>query len=467
MPTKQANTLDEYRIVGRDDEAEKLVLSSVVLNTMETETVLQLLTPEMFFLHVHSVTFKAIIELASKGKGYDLPLLVKHLKKSKDKNEFGSGVESFLAELATMNTTPGYAKFYAGIVRDNFIKRNAYAASARMNEMCQSDDVSSDEMLDNLEQLVHSLRDKQRVNGDSVRDIGDIMLEVMRTLDRRSNGELRGLSTGFVDLDKIIRLRGGELGIIAARPSMGKTAFVLNVAANVSRNEPVLFVSLEMGASELCERLVASELRINAMHLKEGTITDIERDAILEFQATKPCKIDIDDSPMRTVFDIASVARRMKRKEGLGMVVVDYLQLIRPLNNKIPRQEQVAEMSRQLKQLARELDVPVLVLAQLNRQIESTTDAMPKLSHLRESGAIEQDADIVMFVHRPAYFDKTKPSNEAFIIVAKNRNGQTGQVPLCWFPEYTRFDSQAKAVAEQNYNHEFDSYNPVDDNHPF
>ena len=276
------------------------------------------------------------------------------------------------------------------------------------------------------------------------------------------HGGATGLTTGFSDLD---RLMGGlhpeELVIVAARPSMGKTALAANMAEHVAveEHQPTLFVSLEMSRLELVQRMMCSRGEINGEKFRSGFLSGTDQKKLIEVSATLgKSPMFIDDTPTRTVTEIAATARRLKRRhDALGLIVVDYLQLIQPDNPTDPRQEQVAKMARRLKVLARELAVPVLCLAQLNRQTEMTKDNRPKLSHLRESGAIEQDADVVLMVHREEYYlspqeresmrSGANPNSclgEAEVIIAKQRNGPTGEVKLNWFQQFTRFKNAAK-----------------------
>ena len=281
----------------------------------------------------------------------------------------------------------------------------------------------------------------------------------MDRIDARLTGEPQEgtVETGFTDLDRMTGgLHGSELVILAARPSMGKTAFAMNICENVviKSRKPTLFISLEMAAIELIERMLCSVARVNGHRLRNGSLAADDRKRLVKISgelSTVP--LYIDDSPTRNVSEIAGAARRIKRKEnGLGLIVIDYLQLIQPDSANDPRQEQVAKMARRLKGIARELNTPILCLSQLNRQAEDSKDHRPKLSHLRESGAIEQDADVVMFVHREAYYHKGDPDSgvsetEAQIIIEKQRNGPTGDVELNWFRDFTRFENKAPIVS--------------------
>jgi replicative DNA helicase len=283
-------------------------------------------------------------------------------------------------------------------------------------------------------------------------------------MDARMRGDhtVGTVETGFVDLDRLTGgLHASEFIVLAARPSMGKTALAMNIAEHVVFNErkPVLFVSLEMAAIELIERLLCSVARVNGHRLRNNTISTEDRRRLTQKASEiSSAPLFIDDSASRTVAEIAGAARRIKRKQNdLGLIVIDYLQLITADNPSDPRQEQVAGMARRLKKLSRELEVPILCLSQLNRQTEDARDHQPRLSHLRESGAIEQDADVVMFVHREEYFlrgdDRAAVEGEAQLIIAKQRNGPTDTVNLVWRKEFTRFEN----IAPERHS-EFDGY---------
>jgi replicative DNA helicase len=310
-----------------------------------------------------------------------------------------------------------------------------------------------DTLLNEAEQKVFSIRESRQSN--NLASIDQVLIDAMDRLDARVRGEQQEgtVESGFTDLDaKTGGLHASELVILAARPSMGKTAFAMNIAENVvtRSRKPVLFVSLEMAAIELIERMLCSVARVNGHRLRNGTLSGDDRKRVVQIAGElSSVPLFVDDSPTRNVSEIAGAARRIKRREGeLGLIVIDYLQLIQPDNSNDARQEQVAKMARRLKGLARELKTPILCLSQLNRQAEDSRDHRPKLSHLRESGAIEQDADVVMFVHRESYYKKGQPDeevnqNEALIIIEKQRNGPTGDVELHWEGNFTRFSNRA------------------------
>jgi replicative DNA helicase len=316
-------------------------------------------------------------------------------------------------------------------------------------------------LLNQAEEKVFAIRESRHPS--NLKSLDQALEEAITRLEAKAKGEflVGAVDSGFKELDNLLGgLHGSELIIIAARPSMGKTAFALNIAEHVSIEikRPVLFISLEMAAIELTERMLCSLARVNGHRLRNGTLrTEDRKRLITKAGQINSAKLFIDDSHSQSISEIAATARRIKRKVGdLGLIVIDYLQLIEPDNSQDPRQEQVAKIARRLKGLAKELKVPVVCLAQLNRQAEDSRDHRPKLSHLRESGAIEQDADVVMFVHRKDYYkagDETDQENEgkAQIIVAKQRNGPIGDVDLAWQKEFTRFAN----LAEDRYS-EFD-----------
>jgi replicative DNA helicase len=336
------------------------------------------------------------------------------------------------------------------------------AATEILRDAYQETDEAK-QLLSQAEQRIFSILDNR--SGTAFRVLKDVLHESLDRMEARHAGTLAsgGCETGFTLLDEQTGgLHDGELIVLAARPSMGKTAFALNLAANAAIRQavPTLFVSLEMSSIELADRLLCSEARVNSHRMRSGTLSKDDQKKLLdEAGRISLSPFFVDDSPSRTVTEIAAAARRIQRRSGkLGLIVIDYLQLIEPDNPKDPRQEQVSRMTRRLKGLAREMKVPIVCLAQLNRQTEASKDNIPRLSHLRESGAIEQDADVVMFVHREEYYrhgeDKKEYEGKAQIIVSKQRNGPVGDVEMAWFKEFTRFESLAPERFQA-----FDSFN--------
>ena len=336
----------------------------------------------------------------------DMALLVERLKTAGDYDKFGGA--GFLAEIARSVPTAANAVHYAQIVRDKSLLRGLIHSSTEILRDAYEDDSDPREQLNRAEQKIFSILSEGQTS--TVISAHDLIHEAMLRIEQREKGEhkVAGVDTGFADLDEITGgLHDGELIIIAARPSMGKTALALNIAEYAATNLHVstLVSSLEMSAIELADRLLCSSARVDSHRLRNGRATMEERKKLIESAAVlTQSPLFLDDSPSRTVLEISAVARRLKRTQKLGLIVIDYLQLIEPDNPKDNRQEQVARIARRLKGMARELNVPVVCLAQLNRQAEQTRDNLPRLSHLRESGAIEQDADVVMFVHREEYY---------------------------------------------------------------
>ena len=329
--------------------------------------------------------------------------------------------------------------------------------------MCIRDRTSTaKELCAQAEQKIFAIMDGR--SAQSVHSISDVLHEAMDRMEARlrDDYDTGGAESGFAQFDEMTGgLHSGELIILAARPSMGKTALAMNIGEYVSITQqlPVLFVSLEMSGIELADRMLCSLARVNGHRLRNGTISSDDRERLIrKANEISQAPLFVDDSPSRTVSEIAAAARRIKRREGsLGLIVIDYLQLIEPDNSRDPRQEQVAKIARRLKGIARELEVPLLCLSQLNRQAEDSKDHRPRLSHLRESGAIEQDADVVMFVHREEYYhrgdERAQFAGQAEIIISKQRNGPIGDVELTWEADFTRFSDRAP----ERHN-EFDDY---------
>lgn len=442
-------------------EAEVGVLGSIMLLPDTCDEVVNLIRQEDFYDEAHQILFRHIMDMHGSGKKIDPLLLRESLVAT---NEFETvGGAARLAEIFTSVPNAAHATYYAKIVRAKATSRNLITTCSELLSDAYRPESDPETLLNDAEQKVFAIRESRQSN--NLASIDEILSDAMDRLDARVRGEAQEgtVETGFTDLDRMTGgLHGSELVILAARPSMGKTAFAMNIAENVvtKSRKPVLFVSLEMASIELIERMLCSVARVNGHRLRNGTLSGEDRKRVVKSAgelASVP--LFIDDSPTRNMSEIAGAARRIKRKEGsLGLIVIDYLQLIQPDNSNDPRQEQVSKIARRLKGLAREVKTPILCLSQLNRQAEDSRDHRPKLSHLRESGAIEQDADVVMFVHRESYYQKGQPEeevnqHEALIIIEKQRNGPTGDVELHWERDFTRFENRAP----ERYS-EFDEY---------
>ena len=446
----------------RSLEAERAILGSILLLPEVCDDVALVVRTDDFYDEAHQKVYKHILAMHEEGGKVDHMLLIERLKQSGDFEAIGGA--AFIAEVAQAVPTAAHAQYYAEIVRNKGILRSLIHASTDILRDAYDPATDARGMLSRAEEKVFAILDAK--GSSQLASIGDVLHESLLRIDARMKQEhaIGGLETGFTDYDDLTGgLHESELVILAARPSMGKTALAMNIAENVAMREHVttLFVSLEMSSIELGDRLLCSVAEVNSNRLRNGTITVEERRRLVEKAAEiTQAPLYVDDSPSRTMTEIAATARRLKRKENLGLVVIDYLQLIEPDNPKDGRQEQVAKIARRLKGLARELDVPVVCLAQLNRQAEEQRhNHRPRLSHLRESGAIEQDADVVMFVHREEYYetseeDKERVKGQADLIIAKQRNGPIGDIKLTWRHEFTRFVNAAPKPYE-----EFEAYN--------
>ncbi len=449
-------------------EAERNTLGSILVLPEVCDDVSLILHPDDFYDGAHRTLYTHIKQMYEDGERIDMTLLVERLKREGDYENIGGA--AFLAEITQSVPTAANVVYYANLVRDKAMLRGLIHTGTEIVRDAYEQTQPSREMLNQAEERIFRIRDQRAPSGE-VAEIHDVLMEAFEQIDARAKGGASGLPTGFTDLDKLTGgLHPSELVIIAARPSMGKTALAANIAeySAIEESQPTLFVSLEMSRLELVQRMMCSLGEISGETFRSGFLSADDHKKLIDVSATLgKSPLFVDDTPTRTVTEIGATARRLKRRQGsLGLIVVDYLQLIQPDNSSDPRQEQVAKMARRLKILARELKVPIICLAQLNRQAEMTKDNRPKLSHLRESGAIEQDADVVMMVHREEYYltaqereqmrDGSHPRNclgEADIIISKQRNGPTGEIKLHWFQQFTRFKN-----AERHEYSEFESY---------
>lgn len=439
-----------------DLNAEMGVLGSVLLSPDCCDDVALVIREEDFYDDAHRKLYHHMKEMYESGKKIDATLLVSELKSAGEFELIGGA--AYLAKLANSVPNAAHAVYYAEIVRTKATLRRLIDASSSILRDAYDETVDTKELVSQAEQRIFQIQDERSNN--SAKWIGDVLKAAMGRIDARMKGEHLdgGVETHFVDFDRMTGgLHNGELVILAARPSMGKTAFAMNIAEHVSLKggNPVMFVSLEMSAIELADRLLCSVARVNGSRLRNGTISQEDRQRLVKHaMEISRSPLYVDDAPSRTVSEIAAVARRIStiemgkpNKKRLGLIVIDYLQLISPDNAKDPRQEQVAKIARRLKMMARELEVPILCLSQLNRQAEEGKDHTPRLSHLRESGAIEQDADVVMFVHREEYYHRGEAAEQyagqAQIIIAKQRNGPVGEVDLLWERDFTKFLDKA------------------------
>ncbi len=446
-------------------EAEKGVIGAILILPITCDEVIPILRPEDFYSEANRKLYRHLTEMHGSGSGIDLTLLLERLERSGDLE--ATGGEAYLGEVMSEVQVAAHAVQYAEIVRDRAILRDLIQTSAEILRSAYEPIHEPKDIVNRAEEKIFAITDARSDN--QVHPILDVINETFKILDNKAGGEVGGVATGFHKLDELTGgLHPDQLVILAARPGIGKTALALNIAdhAAVAQNKPTLVVSLEMGRVELAMRLLSARGRLDAHKMRSNFLASHERQILMKSSnELSASPLFIDDPPSRSVTEIGSLARRLKRQDGLELIVIDYLGLIEPDMPTDPRQEQVAKIARRLKGLARELHVPVLCLAQLNRQADAK-DTRPRLSHLRESGAIEQDADVVMFIHReeamksPEEADLSNSEGRAELILAKQRNGPTGDIPLLWFKQFTRFDDPSNRQDESAPYDEFGSYDP-------
>jgi len=405
------------RVPPQNLEAEQSVLGAILLDNDAINHALEILTPDDFYRETHREIFRAMVALTDHNQPVDAITLTDALR-TKGALEAVGG-PAYIAELASIVPTAANVAHYARITREKAVLRSLASIATDIASNAYEAPSDVDSFLDDAEHRIFEISER-RIK-PSFHTMPELTRESLKILERlyENREMITGVPSGFVDLDRITAgFQPSDLVVIAARPSMGKTALALNMAEHISIDEhgpgkAVLLVSLEMSALELGDRLLCSRARVNSHRLRNGQLNAEESRRLIQTAAdVSRAPLFIDDSPSRNITEIAATARRLKRQDSLSLIVVDYLQLIEPDNPRDPRQEQVARISRRLKGLARELSVPILCLAQLNRQVEATRESRPQLSHLRESGAIEQDADVVAFVHREEFYQNNEEDRE-------------------------------------------------------
>ncbi len=426
-------------------EAEQSVLGCILLDSNSLATVAGTIKPDDFYLTQNKIIYEAMLELWNMGEAVDVIMLTKKLGNQLE----AVGGYSYLAQLGIIVPTVQNIKAYIKIIKDKSMLRKLIGVASKISKLGYESDDDISVVLDTAEQHMYDLLENREIDGFS--HIRDVLAESFDKLEQLAinKGQIAGVPTGFRDLDKITNgFHGSELIIIAARPAMGKTSFALNIAqyAALHARVPVAVFNLEMSKEQLGSRIIWSEAMVDGEKLRNGNIGDNDWPAIASaIGELSNAPLYIDDSAMMTVTDIRAKCRKLKLEKGLGMVVIDYLQLMSGSKKSENRQQEISEISRSLKVLAKELDVPVIALSQLSRATATRTDHRPMLSDLRESGAIEQDADIVMFLHRPEYYDEnTEKKGIAECIIEKHRNGATGTIDLRWIGEFTKFKTLDK-----------------------
>lgn len=441
------------RLPPQSREAERCVLGSMLRDNAVIGDVVQIIGLDNFYVDAHQKIFEGIHKIYDAAQPVDLVVLAEWLTSQKYLEDIGG--PAYLAELWDAAPTAANADYYAKIVRDKAIIRNLINTS---NEVLKDafDNVSSaEDMLETAERKILDIA-QQGIIGNTISLI-EAMKEAYDRIDARANKEYThtGVLTGYTDLDELTAgLHANELILLAARPSIGKTALALNVIRNVilgKAMEPVkvFFVSLEQSRIEIAERLLIAHARVDSHKLRKGNLSQEDMDRMIHAgDMLRSATLFIDDTPQQSMLRIAANARRLKKRHDIGLVVIDYLQLIDPENKKDSRQEQVAQISRRLKFLARELKIPVMALAQVNRSSEDRQEHKPRLSDLRESGSLEQDADTVMMLHRPGKYEGGTEDNIIEIIVAKQRNGPTGEINLTFLKDCMLFENHAFGSAD-------------------
>ncbi len=432
------------------NEAEQSVLGAVMLDNSVLDPVTEILVAEDFYVGAHRLIYQTMMTLLERGEPADPVLLQQHLVKNEALESMGGA--GYLARL--MNTVPATtnAVAYAHLVRDKSILRNLLRETTGIAESIHRSKARQvDEILDEAEQRIFAVGETRSQRGSNYYDMKSILVPVIAQIEElKARGEaVTGVSTGFVDLDKIMAgMQGSDLIIIAGRPAMGKTSFVMNIATNAAmeHNAPVAVFSLEMSKEQLVTRMLSSTARIDANRLRTGHIEEKDYSRLIQVSdVLMKAPVFVDDTPALSILSLRSKARRLKREKNIQVLIVDYLQLMRGEGDVENRVQEISQISRGLKAIAKELNIPVLALSQLSRKLEERPDKRPILSDLRESGAIEQDADLVLFVFREEVYKEGDPALQgiAEILIRKQRNGPTGTVKLTFTKQFTRFDNHA------------------------
>lgn len=437
--------MTEDRLPPQNLEAEQSILGALLLDKDTIHKIMDILSPEMFYRDAHKYIFQSIIDLNEKSEPIDLITLSNQLKSKEQLDIIGGSY--YLTQVINSVPTAANATYYAKIIEEKSVLRDMINAGSLIVEKAFDPSLTVADVIDISEKTVMDVSNRKA--GDGFVNIKDILTPVMDQIESVYDNEnsLLGVTSGFNDLDGMTSgFKASELIILAARPSMGKTAFCLNVAANCAfgSNTPVAIFSIEMSKESLVQRVLCAEAEIDASRLSTGNLHDNEWKKLTRaIGRLSEAPIFIDDTPALTVLELKAKARRLKAEFGLGMIIIDYMQLMSGSKGKKTesRMQEISEIARGLKAVARELEVPVMALSQLSRAVEQRPDKIPRLSDLRESGEIEQTADLVMFIHREDYYNNTgeEQTNMGKIIIAKQRNGPTGNIDLFFRKEITKF----------------------------
>ena len=435
------------RVLPHSVEAEQSVLGAMLMDREAIMTASEIIDSEDFYQHQYGVLFEAMLELYNEGKPADLITLQNRLREKDVPPEISS--LEFARDLLNSVPTSANVRYYAQIVQEKSMLRKLIKVNEEIANTCYLAKERVDDIMEDTEKKIFNLLQK-RTSGDFV-PIKDVVLNALDKIElaSKNKGSVTGIPTGFVDLDyKTSGMQPSDLVLIAARPSMGKTAFVLNIAQHMAfKNDvTVAIFSLEMSKEQLVNRLFSLESKVDSQSIRTGNLSDEDWAKLIESAGIiGKSNLIIDDTPGISVTELRSKCRKYKLEHNLGIIIIDYLQLMTGSKKSDSRQQEISDISRSLKEIARELNVPVIALSQLSRAVEQRPDHRPMLSDLRESGAIEQDADVVMFIYRDDYYNKdSEKKNIAEIIIAKQRNGPIGTVELVWLPNYTKFANMQK-----------------------
>lgn len=436
------------KIQPNDIKAEQAVIGSMLLDRNMIVEVADILTRDDFYYSQYGLIFDAMVALYNEGKPVDLLTVSNKLKEMGAPDNVSS--MEYIGETLAVVDYSGRAKDYAEIVQDKAILRRMIRFTEQTTEACYAGKTKVADLLDASEKELFNISQHKSGSTDFV-DMKTVALNVLDAIEEssRRKSKVTGVPTGFIDLDeKLAGLHGSELILIAARPAMGKTAFALNIAQNAAMRNgvPTAIFSLEMSKEQLATRLIAMDSMVDSQSIRTGQLMDSDWDKLIDStHRVGSTPMFIDDTPGISVSELRSKCRKLKQTQNLGLIVIDYLQLMNGSGHRESRQQEISEISRSLKKLARELDVPVIALSQLNRAADAREDHKPVMSDLRESGAIEQDADVIMFIYRDDYYNKeSEKPGIAEIIVAKQRNGSTGPVELVWLGQYTKFGNKER-----------------------
>jgi len=443
-----ANEISLEKLPPQNLEAEMAVLGSMLMDEDAISVATEWLDKDYFYKDTHKKIFESIRDLYSANKAVDIITLTNELKRNLILDEVGGA--SFLTAIVNSVPTAANINHYVNIVKEKYILRTLINNATRIVSLCYDTDRNVDEVVDNAEKFIFEVSER-KLKG-SYLHLKEIIKESIENIDRlyQNKAHVTGIPTGYIDFDtKTSGLQKSDLIVVAGRPSMGKSAFALGIAeyAGVVEKVPLAFFSLEMSKEQLVQRMLCSHAKVDAHKVRTGYLSPSDWPRLTAAAGKlSEAPIFIDDSPAISVMELRAKARRLKAHQDIKLIILDYMQLMRGSGGEENRQQEISDISRSLKSLARELNVPIIAISQLSRAVESRTDHRPQLSDLRESGAIEQDADVVVLILREEYYKPT-PDNEgiAEVIIAKQRNGPVGSIKLSFIKEYTRFENLARA----------------------